>query len=150
MKRLMLIVMFLLAFTASAFAESAKLAWDPSPSADVAGYRFYLKEQVGGGKQKIGEVAVVGTTHPTTATTNTFTVEGEKSYVIVATAYDKNGNESADSNPAFNATTRETVVFMDTTPPSPPGSLSVQERIARALEDLVKIAQTGIPVRNVD
>ena len=150
MKRFILIVMFLFVFTASAFAESVKLAWDPSSSADVAGYRFYLKEQVAGTKQKIGEVTVVGATHPTTATTNAFTIEGEKSHVIVATAYDKKGNESVDSNPAFDATTKETVVFVDTTPPSHPGSLGVQERIAKALEDLVKIARSGVPIRNVD
>lgn len=150
MKRFLLAILLCILFASSAFAECARLAWDPSTSKDVVGYRFYLKEQVSGTKQKIGEVAVSGTTHPTTTTTSEFVIEGEKGYVIVATALDAKGNESGESNPAYNATTQQVVVFTDTTPPEPPGALQVQERIAKALEDLVQIAKTGIPVRNVE
>lgn len=148
MRKILLVLFFCLIFAASAFAESAKLAWEKSPSADVAGYRFYLKEQGATAKQKIGEVTV-GTTHPTTATTSAFTVEGAKSYVIVATAFDAKGNESAESNAAINSVTKEVVVFTDTTAPQPPGTLQIQERIAQALEDLVRIAQNGIAIKQI-
>ena len=45
MKRLWSIV--LLAYAAAAGAQTVKLAWDPSPSADVAGYRLYWGTNTG-------------------------------------------------------------------------------------------------------
>ena len=83
--------MLLLVATLSASAQSSvTLAWDPSPSTDIKGYKIYY----GGAAGAYTNVVTVGNT------TNA-TVAGLKSGVVfyfAATAFDNVGVESAMSN----------------------------------------------------
>jgi fibronectin type 3 domain-containing protein len=95
-KQLILILIFILLFTVLfAFYQAEKnakirLAWDPSFTPNVLGYKIYY-----GKASKIYDKSIkVGNV-------NTYTLRGlnrGQTYYIAATAYDKSGRESHFSN----------------------------------------------------
>ena len=108
-----------LSWPLSAFAASVNVAWDPSPSPDVAGYRFYLIDAATGGSPTL-----VGTAGLVTTTSLAIPdVQGAAQYCLVATAFDAAGNESPYSN---RATKDGTVyIFKDNVPPDTPKDLRI-------------------------
>ncbi len=81
--------LFLLYICNRAFAGDVSLAWDPSPSPNVAGYKLY----VGNSSRNYGTPVMVGNQ-------TTYTVTGllRGTYYFAVTAFDANGNESDYSN----------------------------------------------------
>jgi chitodextrinase len=78
-------------------SNTATLAWDASPSQNIAGYRIYHGITPGTYLQLRGQGVNAGNV-------TTYTVTGLNSgtrYYFVATAYDTAGNESAYSNEVF-------------------------------------------------
>ncbi len=89
-KKLILIVPFLLLFSTSAWAGAITVKWDTSPESDIGGYKLYYWEEA---SSQVVEIDVGDVT--------TFTIIGlitGKHYIIYATAYDTSGNESERSN----------------------------------------------------
>jgi hypothetical protein len=88
--RLFWVCCFLLCSALTVFAGEVSLAWNPSASEDVAGYKVY----VGLSSRNYGEPIVIGNQ-------TTYTVTGLSegtTYYFAVTAYDLSGNESGFSN----------------------------------------------------
>lgn len=83
------LLILLLCGCAQAFAADVSLAWDPSPSAGVTGYKLY----VGSSSRTYGAPITIGN-----QTQYTVTGLSAGTYFFAVTAYDANGNESGFSN----------------------------------------------------
>jgi hypothetical protein len=83
------ILLLLLCRTSQASAADVSLAWDPSVSPNIAGYRVYF----GNGSHTYGNPITIGnqTTYTVTGLTN-------GNYYFAVTAFDTNGVESDFSN----------------------------------------------------
>ena len=90
--------------TISAFADSVMVAWDPSVSTNVVGYRVYYGV---GSRNYTNHVSVTGTTATISG------LVGATTYYLAATAYDSNGIES-DYSSETNYTTAVPVNFPPT------------------------------------
>jgi hypothetical protein len=90
----------LVGFPASVWAMSVSLAWDPSPSSDVSGYRLYYKNGHTGGPPYHGTDAYEGDSPIDVGGRTDFTVTGlddQQTYYFVVTAYNADA-ESGFSN----------------------------------------------------
>jgi len=83
------ILLFLLCFVAQATAADVSLAWDPSTTPNIVGYKVYY----GNASHTYGAPITVGN-----RTTYTVTGLANGTYYFAVTAYDAAGNESDFSN----------------------------------------------------
>ena len=117
MKRLIclfILVCFLLTSSVAFAGLSVTLGWSPNSEPDLAGYNAYRSDTDGGPYTKIGSVPA-GTEEFTDST-----VEYDKNYYYVVTAFDNEVpvNESGYSN--------QVIFFMETpTAPSIPQGLNI-------------------------
>ncbi len=99
-KAILLTVCLFLAITATANAKTVNLAWDPSPSTNVAGYKIYYKEgssslQFNGTGANEGSSPIdVGKVLSSSLTG----LPDTQTHYFAVTAYDTSGNESTPSN----------------------------------------------------
>ncbi len=84
-----LILLFLLCSLTQAMATDVSLAWDPSVSPNISGYKVY----VGNSSRSYGSPITIGN-----QTSYTVTGLGSGSYFFAVTAFDADGNESDFSN----------------------------------------------------
>jgi fibronectin type 3 domain-containing protein len=83
--------------TPSPSAHSVALAWDPSPSTNLQGYKVYRSQISGGPYTPISSTLTVGTQQFTDSS-----VASGQSYFYIITSIDVNGLESGPS-PEVNA-----------------------------------------------
>lgn len=125
MKKLILTITAFLFLTTAATAADVTFRWDANTEPDLAKYKLYQAEAVGGPYTKaqvIGEgnlVAIIivdlpNSVHPTECTLEDV-ADGQHYWVL--TAADLSNNESGFSN--------EVTTTIDQTPPAPPQSLSI-------------------------
>jgi len=127
-KLIFLSIVFILATTA-AMAASVTLRWDANTEADLAKYKLYQAETAGGPyikAQVVGEgnlVAIILLADLSDITNPEYTLTGvtDGRHYWVLTAADLSNNESGFSN--------EVTTIIDSTPPAPPGGLSIWEII---------------------
>ena len=99
-KTILLTVCLFLAIMATANAKTVNLAWDPSPSTNVAGYKIYYKEGSaslnfnGSGANEGSSPIDVGKTLSSSLTG----LPDTETHYFAVTAYDTSGNESTPSN----------------------------------------------------
>lgn len=95
-----LTVFLIMVISTSVSAKTVSLAWDPSPTTDIAGYKIYYK----GGSSSLpldGSGAIEGVSPIDTGTAISATLSGlpdDQIHYIAVTAYDNSGNESIYSN----------------------------------------------------
>ena len=77
-------------------AADVTLAWDANTEADLAGYRLYQAEKIGDVTTAWEQVAEI----PAGTEICTVTVDDDKDYAWLLTAFDSKGNESFPSNMA--------------------------------------------------
>ena len=131
MKRLILTLLVCLLLAGTAFAANVTFRWDANTEPDLAKYKLYQAETAGGPYTKaqvIGEgnlVAIImvdlAATPPVNPTEYTFEGVTDGRHYWVLTAADLSNNESDFSN--------EVTTIIDSTPPAPPGELSIWEII---------------------
>jgi hypothetical protein len=133
-------------------AVSVKLAWDPNPEPNIAGYRIYYGSQSGVYSNSVD-------TGPSTEVTLTSLAKGT-TYYIVVTAYNSAGYESLPSGEAvFDAPTNQLPVVQLTSPSNgsefnAPGSVTLSANASDGdghvtrvefYVDAVKVAQSTAP-----
>lgn len=94
------IIMIMLTMPRVAFPASVVLNWDPSPDADLAGYKVYYQAN-SSVLPFVGTGATEGSAPINAGNTTTFTVDGlnpGSSYYFAVTAYNTVGLESVYSN----------------------------------------------------
>ena len=118
MKRIGLIVLFVLVCSVgfatnvpTVEAVDVTFTWNESPEPDIAGYRIFVRTETG--EYDYGSPIWEGATVECTVTVDAVDVK----YYFVGRAFDKTGNESADSNE---------VGYMDDLPPAPMSGFSCQ------------------------
>ena len=99
-KTILLTVWLFLAITATASAKTVNLAWDPSPSPNVAGYKIYYKEDASnpnfnGSDANEGSSPIDVGNKLISSLTGLSDIQ---QHYFAVTAYDTLGNESAPSN----------------------------------------------------
>lgn len=131
MKRLICIAAILF-MASTSMAANVTLTWTPNTEPDLAGYRIYQSDTSGRYDKAANKVADVasGPNEQKTASVIIPAEDGRTVY-FVATAYDGAGNESGFSNEV-------SYKVPDHTAPAPPSMISVMERIAGALESVVR------------
>jgi hypothetical protein len=100
-KRVALIIFLTILFPSMAIARDVTLAWDANTDSNLAGYRLYARESA---------QAYDYSDHEWQGTAIQCTVRGfdeYESYYFVVRAYDRDGNESGDSNEVYLASTIE-------------------------------------------
>lgn len=137
MKKLVLIIVLLVMFAVPALASTVTFRWDANTESDLWGYKLYQAETAGGPythTQVVGEgnlVAIIPLTLQGFDPANpefTLLDVADGTHFWVLTARDIANNESGNSN--------EVTASVDTTPPAPPGGLTVWEVILAALKDV--------------
>ena len=120
MKKLIILAIILLASTSFA-ATDVSFRWDANSEPDLAGYRLYRSDTSGAYTQGafIKEIPCAANDTACAAVTDEGVPDGV--YYWVVTAYDTEGLESVWSN--------EVTTTLDSTPPGPPQSLSIWEKI---------------------
>lgn len=105
-RRLILLIAFGFALSQAAHAGNVSLAWDPSESTNIAGYKVYY-----------GQAAGVYGSPITIGNQTTYTVTGltPGTYYLTVTAFDEQGNES-DFATAADDPTKQYVVATLTGP----------------------------------
>lgn len=83
------ILLFLFGVLPEAMAADVSLAWDPSVSSNITGYKIYIGSSSG----NYSTTVTIGN-----QTTYTLTGLSAGTYYFAVTAYDANGNESGYSN----------------------------------------------------
>jgi len=132
LKSLPILFIGLLIYPALSFGQVVQLAWDPSPSSDVAGYKIYYKA-ASSELPLDGVEALEGPSPIDVGNVTSFTLselpEGSV-YYFRASAYDSAGNESVLSNmvtsdwlpatlaPTMNETVGTSTVLVWSTPPA--------------------------------
>lgn len=118
----------------TAFAQSAKLIWNPSPDTNVIGYEIYY----GSASRTYTSTLVLGNV------TNTivFGLVAGNTYYFAATCYDAAGNESGFSDEASYAVP---LTVTNTVPPNQPPTLNpIASLILNENAGVQTVALTGI------
>jgi hypothetical protein len=110
-KRMLLLVFMGSFLLSGVFGADVSLAWDPSASTGISGYKVYL----GNNSRTYHSSTSLGN-----QTTHTVVNLGPGTWFFAVTAYDSSGNESDFSNEVSNI-----VQAIDTTPPSISGITSL-------------------------
>src|SRR5690606_9118553 len=101
---------FSIAFRAEA-SQSVTLEWDPSPDADIAGYRLWYGTSTGSYQQSVEVGSTTSATLPNLA--------DDQTYFIVVTAFNAAGLESEPSNEVSFTTDAPTPPPVDPIPVDP-------------------------------
>ncbi len=129
MKKLILTLLAVLLLAGTAFAANVTFRWDANTETDLAKYKLYQAGTAGGPyikAQVVGEgnlVAIVLLANLPDPANPEYTLTGvaDGRHYWVLTAADLSNNESGFSN--------EVTTVIDSTPPAPPGGLSIWEII---------------------
>lgn len=94
MKQLVLVVLFIFTLAGTALAADVTLGWDANTETDLAGYNLYQAERMGDKTTEWIFVVEI----PAGMETHTVTVDDNKNYAWLVTAFDLSGNQSFVSN----------------------------------------------------
>ncbi len=97
LKNAALLILLILLLPSMAIARDVTLAWDPNTDSDVVGYRLYARER--GETYDYSDHEWQGSAAQCTVTG----FDEYESYYFVVRAYDRDGNESGDSNEVYLA-----------------------------------------------
>ena len=152
MKRFILVLIAVFLMTSVAYGANVTFRWSANTEADLAKYKLYQAETAGGPYTKaqvVGEgnlvaiitvdLAAAPQVHPTEYTL-AGVADGQHYWVL--SAADLSNNESNFSN--------EVTTIIDSTPPAPPGGLSIWEIIIAFVKHILNwFADIGNTVKLV-
>ena len=129
MKELILTLLACLLLAGTAFAANVTFTWDANTETDLAKYKLYQAETVGGpytkaqvvGEGNLKAIIMLGDLADVANPEYTLTDVADGRHYWVLTAADLTNLESGFSN--------EVTTIIDSTPPGPPGGLTIWEII---------------------